>query len=143
MADFTVTASAVIPTKGASTTVTKICGASAITQGKTVAINASDGTAILYIATTSPATSNGVCIGVSVSSASPGQPLVIDTADQTFTHGLATPTIGTPIFAAGDNAGAMCPAADLVATWFPTLMGYSISSTQMTLNPTNGPTAHA
>ena len=141
MAAYTVTAANVLPTKGASTIVTLICGAAAITQGQAVSKKISDGTAILANAATSAETA--ACIGFACNSASPGQPISIDTSDQTYTHGLATPVVGTPVFLSGTTSGAVGPASDLASTWFPVCMGYTISSTQMSLNPSTGATAHA
>jgi hypothetical protein len=135
MADLTITAANVLAQSGSSTSYSK--AAVAITAGQVIYVN---GTSMSLAQATSSAASN--CAGIALNNAAAGQPLAFLTSGP-ITIG-ATVVVGGVYAVAADNAGAICPIADILTTGdYITVLGVATNSTTITVDINASLTAHA
>jgi len=126
--DLTITATSVAPGTGATLNKGYNAGAT-ITQGKAVYLDTSTDPPTWKLADANDASALVRTLGgVAVNSASTGQPLTVQTGGPL--------TIGATV-AAGSwyvlsaTPGGIAPVADQATGWYPSLVGYGISATQI------------
>lgn len=80
--------------------------------------------------------------GLAASSVATGQPVLLNYDDPDYTHGLATVAAGD-IVVLGATAGDLCPASDLTAGWYTTVVMIATSATKAVLKISKAGVAHA
>lgn len=141
MADVSITAASVL--KGANAKTRKGRAGATITAGQVVYEDSSDSFDFkLADANASAATANPV--GIALHGASDGQPLEIVTEDDDFTPG-GTLSISAAaddgIYILSGTAGGIAPVGDIVAGWYPVILGVAKSATKMNFKIVRGTAA--
>jgi hypothetical protein len=129
-----ITAANVAPGAGATINKSYNAGA-AIIQGKAVYLDTSTDPPTWKLADANDASATVRTVGgVAVNSASTGQPLAVQTGGP-LTIG-ATVAAGS-WYGLGATPGDIVPVADQVTGWYPSLIGYGISATQIQVQVVN------
>lgn len=132
MADYTVTAANVLPP---SATAKTLIAGEAITAGMSIYLKASDGLA--YKAQHDGTAAEAACIGIAVNSAAAGQ-VVSYVSSGDIVLGAATFTAAGEIVCVGAGAGGLCIETDVGSSDFLVILGWSISTTTMRFNTSQG-----
>jgi hypothetical protein len=134
MPDLVITAASVVPAGGATINRAYNAGAT-ITQGKAVYLDTSTDPPTWKLADANDASATVRTVaGVAVSSASTGQPLAVQTGGPLAIG--ATVAAGSWYILSG-TPGGIAPVADQVTGWYPSLIGYGISATQIQVQVVN------
>lgn len=128
MADLTITASAVLP--GSNASISQGTAGETITAGKTVYLSASSKKWMLADSDSATAEARKA-VGIALNGASLNQPVAVQTAGD-ITLG-AVLTAGTAYYAS-DDAGGICPVADLASGDYVCLLGLAKSSSILTVD---------
>lgn len=133
MADLSVTAASVL----ASSTALKASGTAGatITAGQPLYIDSSDSNK-LKLADCNASAATSAAVGIALHGASSGQPIAYAFDDSAFTPG-ATLTTGQ-IYAVSQNAGGICPVADLTTGDYPAVLFVAKSTSQGVLKIVRG-----
>lgn len=128
MADLTITASAVLP--GANASISQGTAGETITAGKAVYL--ASATKKWMLADSDSATAEArKAVGIALNGASLNQPVAVQTAGD-ITLG-AVLTAGTAYYAS-DDAGGICPVADLASGDYVCLLGLAKSTSVLALD---------
>lgn len=128
MADLVVTAASVVPGSGAQINRGNNAGAT-ITAGQTVY---QDTNGLWQLAKANGTTAQKALAGIALANASANQPLAVQTSGP-ITIG-ATVTAGNRYWLSGNNAGGICPDADVGAGYRVILVGIATSTTVILMN---------
>lgn len=135
MADFTITASNVVP--GGTARQSLVAG-EVISAGEVLYKKSSDSKA--YKAQCDGTTEEATVIGIAINSAAAGQPVSYVESGGSVTVGSALGSAGKALYLSA-TAGKLMPAADIASTNKLTIVGYSTSATALTVQIINSGTA--
>lgn len=127
MADLSITAADMIPASGAS--LGNGTAGATITQGQAVYLDASTGTIKLADANLSAAAA--AAVGISVSSAVAGQPVVYQRGGDLGFGAILT---AGKIYVLSATAGGIAPAADLASGWKTTILGVATTTSNLAMH---------
>ncbi len=127
MSDIIIVVATVVPGTGAVLT-TGIAGAT-ILQGQTVYIDTVTNTIKLADANASALTA--VVAGIAVNTALTGQVVVYQTGG---ILGFGVLLTAGKVYVQSANAGGIAPVADLASTWYTTILGVAITTSNLQLN---------
>lgn len=133
MADFSITATSVIPSSSAN--IQKGTAGGTITAGMPVYKDSSDSNKIKPADADADASSNAV--GIAVTGAASGQVVYYVTNDSALELGLADSDVGKPLFVS-TTAGGICPWEDLATGDYATFLGMVSTGGTVKMNITRG-----
>ena len=126
MVDLVITAASVV--KGTGSSVSQGTAGATVTAGQPVYLDSATGTYKLSDANSATAAAR-VVDGIALHASLAGQPLQILTGGPITLGAVLTVAVA---YYLSNNAGGICPVADLTAGSYPTILGFATSATLLT-----------